>query len=189
LDFNNTVSWHSDGAKEERLQTFPDLVEWGREAGTLSIGSAHALKEESKRHPRKAFAALSRALEVRQLIHSVLSDLARGKRVNEVDMASMNARVIEALVATRIAPDGNRTLTFRRLWSSQPADLYQLMRPALVDAGNLLLSRDLEKIRTCANDQCGWLFLDTSRNHMRRWCEMRVCGNRAKARRHNERKT
>jgi predicted RNA-binding Zn ribbon-like protein len=188
LDFTNTVSWHSDGPKEERLQTFADLVEWGREAETLSVGSADALEEESKRHPRKALAALSDALDVRQLIHSVFSDLARGKRVNEVDMGTLNARVSDALLATRIAPDGNRTLKFRRLWSRRSADLYQLIRPVLVDASNLLLSTDLEKVRTCANDECGWLFLDTSRNHMRRWCEMRECGNRAKARRHNERK-
>jgi predicted RNA-binding Zn ribbon-like protein len=34
------------------------------------------------------------------------------------------------------------------------------------------------------NDQCGWLFMDDSKNGSRRWCSMRSCGNRAKAQRH-----
>ena len=39
----------------------------------------------------------------------------------------------------------------------------------------------------CASDSCDWLFLDISRNQMRRWCDMKTCGNRDKARRHYER--
>jgi predicted RNA-binding Zn ribbon-like protein len=38
-------------------------------------------------------------------------------------------------------------------------------------------------LKHCAADDCGWLFLDRSRNHARRWCDMKVCGNNAKARR------
>ena len=41
-------------------------------------------------------------------------------------------------------------------------------------------------IRECDGDTCGWLFLDTTRNHSRRWCDMRGCGNRAKVRRHRQ---
>ncbi|HEV2391667.1 MAG TPA: CGNR zinc finger domain-containing protein [Verrucomicrobiae bacterium] len=39
-------------------------------------------------------------------------------------------------------------------------------------------------MRLCQGDTCGWLFVDSSKNHSRRWCDMRDCGNRAKARRH-----
>jgi predicted RNA-binding Zn ribbon-like protein len=42
-------------------------------------------------------------------------------------------------------------------------------------------------VRACGADTCRWLFLDTSRNHTRRWCDMKVCGNRMKARRFHER--
>ena len=52
----------------------------------------------------------------------------------------------------------------------------------------LLTSPELDLVRSCANDACGWLFIDTSRKHNRKWCEMGVCGNRAKARRFYERK-
>jgi predicted RNA-binding Zn ribbon-like protein len=46
------------------------------------------------------------------------------------------------------------------------------------------VSPDVGRLRHCLNDQCGWLFMDDSKNGSRRWCSMRSCGNRAKAQRH-----
>jgi predicted RNA-binding Zn ribbon-like protein len=53
---------------------------------------------------------------------------------------------------------------------------------------DILLSSDAARVRTCAVDTCRWLFLDTSKNHTRRWCNMKVCGNRMKARRFQARR-
>ena len=53
---------------------------------------------------------------------------------------------------------------------------------------DILLSPDMASVRTCAADTCRWLFLDTSKNHTRRWCNMKVCGNRMKARRFQARR-
>jgi predicted RNA-binding Zn ribbon-like protein len=47
----------------------------------------------------------------------------------------------------------------------------------------LLTSERLKALRECGDPACRWLFLDTSKNHTRRWCDMKVCGNRMKARR------
>jgi predicted RNA-binding Zn ribbon-like protein len=55
------------------------------------------------------------------------------------------------------------------------------------DVADLLTSGDLDRVGQCADDRCGWLFLDVSRNGSRRWCSMEACGNRAKARRHYRR--
>jgi predicted RNA-binding Zn ribbon-like protein len=55
--------------------------------------------------------------------------------------------------------------------------------PIVKSAADLLVSAQLDRIRVCADPQCGWLFLDSSRNRSRRWCSMDTCGNRAKARR------
>ena len=59
--------------------------------------------------------------------------------------------------------------------------------PVLWTAGDLLTGGKLDKVRRCANPECGWLFLDDSRAGKRRWCSMSSCGNRAKARRHYHR--
>lgn len=51
---------------------------------------------------------------------------------------------------------------------------------------SLLAGDSWRKVRICRN--CNWLFLDRSRNASRLWCDMSVCGNRSKARRHYERR-
>ncbi|HEY0700388.1 MAG TPA: CGNR zinc finger domain-containing protein [Micromonospora sp.] len=48
----------------------------------------------------------------------------------------------------------------------------------------LVLTGGTLRLKRCADDRCGWVFWDVSRNHSRRWCTMRVCGNREKARRY-----
>jgi len=45
-----------------------------------------------------------------------------------------------------------------------------------------------ERLKVCPADDCLWAFYDFSRNHSRNWCDMRVCGNRAKARAFRARK-
>ena len=55
-----------------------------------------------------------------------------------------------------------------------------------MEHGNLLMSRELEHLRMCAAPDCAWLFLDNTKNQRRRWCDMKTCGNRVKARRHYE---
>ncbi len=53
---------------------------------------------------------------------------------------------------------------------------------------DILVAPDAARVKTCAVDTCRWLFLDTSKNHTRRWCNMKVCGNRVKARRFQARR-
>ena len=58
----------------------------------------------------------------------------------------------------------------------------------VLHAAGLLTDAELQRVRQCAGDPCGWLFYDTSRNRRRRWCTMEGCGNRAKARRYYQRR-
>ena len=71
-------------------------------------------------------------------------------------------------------------------WTPENA-LDRVLWPVVRDAAELLSGEDLDRVGRCADANCGWLFLDTSRNHSRRWCSMKDCGNRAKARRHYQR--
>jgi len=62
-----------------------------------------------------------------------------------------------------------------------------VLAPVVESAAALLTSPDLSRVRECESETCGWLFIDRSRNRSRRWCDMTVCGNRAKVRRHYQR--
>lgn len=63
-----------------------------------------------------------------------------------------------------------------------------MLWPVARSAAELLTSPDAQRVRECALRSCSWLFVDRSRNRRRRWCDMKTCGNRAKARRHYRRK-
>ena len=76
---------------------------------------------------------------------------------------------------------------FTWLWAEGGKALDCVLWPIARSAADLLTEGPLGAIRLCEGRGCGWVFLDTSRNRTRRWCDMRICGNRAKARRHHER--
>jgi predicted RNA-binding Zn ribbon-like protein len=65
--------------------------------------------------------------------------------------------------------------------------LHRLLWPIAESAAELLTSQEVSSIRLCEAPDCDWLFLDNSRNRSRRWCDMKICGNREKARRHYRR--
>jgi predicted RNA-binding Zn ribbon-like protein len=97
----------------------------------------------------------------------------------------LQAEVTCALAHFRVAwsPAG-----FGWEWDQANSGLDRVLWPVAWSAAELLTQGPLERIRECpGQDTCGWLFLDLSKNASRRWCDMRVCGNRAKARRHYER--
>jgi predicted RNA-binding Zn ribbon-like protein len=72
-------------------------------------------------------------------------------------------------------------------WTSAADGLGQILFPVLTSAAELLASPRVGRIRECGSNDCTWLFVDESRNRSRRWCDMRACGNRMKARRHYQR--
>ncbi len=102
----------------------------------------------------------------------------RGELPEELDR--LNTLLAE--VPAQVRPDTTGP-TFAWGWPSGANDLGGMLWPVVWSAGQLLTSPDVARVKTCANDRCGWLFLDASRKHNRKWCEMGVCGNRAKARR------
>jgi predicted RNA-binding Zn ribbon-like protein len=89
-----------------------------------------------------------------------------------------------ALGALRIAP-GSDGYTWR--FDQGKNDLAPMLAPILRSAAELLTSPALGRVRECDSDTCWWLFLDSSKSGTRRWCDMKVCGNREKARRHHKR--
>jgi predicted RNA-binding Zn ribbon-like protein len=185
LDFANTIS-RRDAPEDsrDRLTHYGRLVTWGAEAKLISAKEAERLRAEAARRPRAAVAALRTAIAVREAIFSVFVAIARGERPPADAIAAVNAALPEALVALRLGPDRSG---FSWQYTHEPTDLAPMLAPVVCGAADLLTSADLARVRECQSDTCFWLFLDHSKNGTRRWCDMKVCGNRAKARRHYHR--
>jgi len=182
LDFANTVDWHA-GAQhgQEYLTTYAELVAWGRHAGILAEGEARTLLAAAESQPERAQAALDQVIALREVIYRIFSALAHDRPTDAGDLAALNAALADAFAHLRLCA---ATPRFSWAWEPGGPDLDRMLWPVVRSAAELLTSDELERVRECAGDSCGWLFLDTSKNHSRRWCDMAGCGNRAKARRH-----
>jgi predicted RNA-binding Zn ribbon-like protein len=185
LDFANTADWHASDHPVEFLTSYSDLVAWSQRVGILTDHQAQRLLKKAARRPEDATAVLERAIALREAIYRMFTAISHGRPPQAADLATFNAELSEALAQSRIVSTAQG---FTWDWVGAEDALDQMLWPVVHDAAGLLTSEDLDRVGQCADDRCGWLFLDTSRNRSRRWCSMENCGNRAKARRHYKRK-
>ena len=163
LDFANTRYWRGQATPTETLHAPTDLAAW------LKTPKAPTARE------------FDMALGLRETLYRLFDAQAQGKPAPARDLEALN----QALASTPA-----RT-TLKRVrdgydWDveARSSTALSLLAPVLWSAGDLLAGPRLDRVRRCANPECGWLFLDDSRAGKRRWCSMSACGNRAKARRH-----
>jgi predicted RNA-binding Zn ribbon-like protein len=184
LDFANTVDWRGSDEPVEFLTSYSELVAWSQQVGVLTEHQAQLLRQEAAGRPLDAVAVLERATALRETIYRILSAISHGYAPQGADLAILNAELSRALAQSRIvsAAEG-----FVWDWAGGEDTLDRMLWPVVHDAANLLTAEELSRVGQCSDDRCGWLFLDMSRNHSRRWCSMEDCGNRAKARRHYRR--
>jgi predicted RNA-binding Zn ribbon-like protein len=184
LDFANTVG-DRPVSHEEHLHDYDDLLSWSRQAGALPAEQIAELEREAVRHPRKARAAFRRALELRETLFRIFGGLAAGERPTAKDVRILNVELANALPHLEICEEPD---CFDWSWSGPSDALDRPLWPVVRSAADLLTSNEVPVIRECASETCSWLFVDRSRTRRRRWCDMSTCGNRAKAKRHYERK-
>lgn len=185
LDFVNTVNDRTSLAPEELLLSYERLVAWAQQGQLVTPAEAAQLLLYAAEHGQEAEIVLQRAIAVREAIYTIFAAIAQEDVSSASELDLLNDELAHALAHTRVLQQGH---SFAWGWTFAAADLDYVFWPVLRAAADLLTSTDLHMLRLCAADDCGWLFLDTSKNQTRRWCSMRGCGNRAKARRHLARK-
>jgi predicted RNA-binding Zn ribbon-like protein len=183
LDFVNTVSGR-DTVPVEHLNTYADLVAWGLQTGDLSGAKAEALLREGRRSPKEAARILREVLRVREVLYRAFLAVAGGDEPRRADVDALNAALGRAMARARIEAEGAADACCGWCWDDDPYALDRPLWPVLRSAAELLTSDEASRVRVCDAETCQWLFIDTSRNRSRRWCDMKVCGNRAKAQRH-----
>lgn len=186
LEFSNTVEWHAGPEPGERLNSYQDLVDWGQQVGLVSGAERDSLARAAERRPGAAQAVYERAIALREAIFHTLEAHAHEATPDPGDLATLNAELPGALAQARLWHTGER---YDLAWELEGEALDGLLGPIAYSAASLLATPELlERVGQCADDRgCGWLFLDMTKNRSRRWCDMKDCGNRAKARRHYER--
>jgi predicted RNA-binding Zn ribbon-like protein len=185
LDFVNTVSGDRGGVTRERLGSYADLLAWARQAEAVDAAHARRLLAESRRRPADAEAVHREAIALREALYRVFTAIAERREPAGEDLAAASAFLSRALAHRRLARADGR---FALSWDDPPGALDAPLWRVAASAADVLTSPEqLERVRVCGmheTHECGWVFLDTTKARTRRWCSMKDCGNKAKARRH-----
>ena len=184
FDFTNTASARGSAGQTEHLGAPAHVAAWARHAKVLTPEDATAIERMIAAKPALGRDLLARARELREVVYRVGSAIAHGGSPEAADTDAL-ARIHAACVArARLTPFGGNFV-----WCWRPADgaAEAILGPIALSALTLLAQSDLSRIKQCIGDHCGWLFFDTTKNKQRRWCEMEVCGNRAKQKAHRAR--
>ena len=183
LDFVNTLDNRCDPERSvDLLPTYSELVAFAGQYGLVNPAQARLLLAAASE--RQAKLVLDRAIRLREALYQLFLAAISGERPPSEDIETLNASLSEARSRRQLSWDRKDFVWRYRGFPDQPASP---IWPIAEAAAELLSSGDRARIRECSNETCRWLFLDQSKNHSRRWCDMSVCGNRAKARRFHAR--
>jgi predicted RNA-binding Zn ribbon-like protein len=183
LDLVNTVDWTTRGPENDRLTDYERLTRWAEGAEILSLREAARLRKQAAAHPHEASAAYRNAVWLRWTLQRLYASIAATERPRAA-LDDFNDLLGEALRHLRISAVQKGRGSGRIEWEWHGTERFDsLLWPLLWSAANLLTSDEAERIRVCADLDCGWIYVDRSRNRLRRWCQMETCGTREKSRR------
>ena len=184
LDFVNTVGGMRPHRPREYLPGYGDFLAFAVQTGAMPSEQVARIAEEARRRPAEAQAALDEARAIREALHSVFLARIEQQPPAAADLALLNGALGRALSHRRLSSGAGCCA----LGWDEAVALDAPWWPVLAAEADLLASRDdLARVRVCGMSEageCGWLFLDRTKARTRRWCSMKDCGNRAKARRH-----
>jgi predicted RNA-binding Zn ribbon-like protein len=186
LDFTNTVQARPLSAKIDLINNYGDLLAWARQATILTPEEATGLAETVRQQPRAAADALAQARLLREALYGLFSARAAGLPAPSSDLHTINRAIGKAMARAGLSPSARDG--FEWSWPDAPLGADRVAWWVARSAAELLTSRNLTDVRECAGYDCGRLFMDATKNRSRRWCNMASCGNRAKGRRHYERR-
>ncbi len=185
LNFINTVDWRGRKSSQEFLNTYRDLIKWSKYVGLITYKNRKILSQRADEYPSEATNVLSRALELRETLYRIFSARVKGKVPIKRDLTAFNQYFSRTMRLSKIV-----SLKDGFYWDAngKKEELDCMLNPIVHSAADLLVSNELNRVKKCKDVSCGWLYFDTSRNRSRRWCDMKDCGNRAKARRFYKKK-
>jgi predicted RNA-binding Zn ribbon-like protein len=186
LDFVNSLDDRFvAGSPVELLTRYEDLL---RFMGQTRLLGARQLRALARLADSPAAArALRAARELREAMATTLYGKLAGRLPLPADIHTLERHFLDAdrhrTLCWQPARDSRGPAAMRWEWSGGETNPDLPVWILARQASQLMTSHALAQVRACGAETCRWLFLDTSKNHTRRWCNMKMCGNRMKARR------
>lgn len=181
LEFVNTDA-AAQTKRGDLLRDFDSLVTWLHHIGMLDDERAAGIRRRALLQPAAAAATVVDARRVRAALRVLAERGGQSARVCDEAVIEVN-RVLGRSAGTRRIDrqDGGE---FARTFVPTGDAFAALMIPIVESAAETLVTSNIHRVRQCADPRCHRVYLDTTKNGQRRWCDMNTCGNRAKAARH-----
>ncbi len=179
LDLVNTLDWRfRDDGPEELLAGYDDLLRFTAQAQLLTPKQIRQIVRNGS--DLDAADALVVCRQLREAAAEILYAAVDDRTPPPSQIKIVESGFKEARAHQRLSWSGSR-LAWE--WPSSESSPQLPLWILSVSTAQFLLSENMRLLRACEKPDCRWLFLDTSKNHSRRWCDMKICGNRMKARR------
>ena len=179
--FVNTAA-AAKGNRQMGLDGYEDLLTWGLRVGVLQAAGAERLRRRAAEHPEEAKKVYAWAIRLRITIARLFAAVAMQSELPAAELRAFNDALERALAPMRLVSGGE---WLRWGWTGDEDALDRMLWPVLHAAAELLISVEgRPHIRQCARRGCLLYFIDRTPAGRRRWCEMKTCGNRAKAMRY-----
>ena len=179
LDFVNTVDSRGERWGPEFLHTYGDLITWARRLDVIEGQEGVVLLSEAAKSPGQAEKELTHARDLREALHRIFLTESGGSSLQEDDLALLNEAAQRAQSQRTLVGAGGG-IEWR---NNAAAHLGTIADRVGWVAAELLTSKSERRpVRACQGPNCGWLFLDHSRNGHRRWCSDKTCGSHARVR-------
>lgn len=198
LDLLKTRGWESRDRDDDVLDAPVRFLAWARKRRLLSSSEARRVRAAARDDVRRLDRALADVRELRGLLHRMFDRVADGELPDASDLRALEGYLAASAQELALGTDADGGVSWQ--WSDRDAPLADVPPDGLGDAlairivgavarsaTDLLTSGELERVKVCDAHDCGWFFVDVSRNRSRRWCDMAGCGNRDKARRYRAR--
>ncbi|WP_296262464.1 MULTISPECIES: CGNR zinc finger domain-containing protein [unclassified Pseudomonas] len=187
LDYLNTCDGRRPGtslkAVVDKLSSLEDVVHWFMHAGLIRADEHAQLMRLVQDASWHALTALEQLVAFRESLYQLFLPVALGGAADQRPLGELN-RVLALTADQRLLVSTPLGVIWRWRSCHTLEDMTSgFLGRMAVEAAALLTSPDLTRLKACATPDCDWLFIDTSKNGRRRWCQMNVCGAKEKARR------
>jgi predicted RNA-binding Zn ribbon-like protein len=172
------------GITRDDLPDYDSLLRWSVFASLVEPRETARVRDQVRRSPSAARRVLERARRFREALYRIAKALIEAWPPSEADLRILDRELREARKNQRLVALGGR---LESDWIRDRSRLDRVLWPIALSAAGVFGSDDVKRLKQCGGDRCGWLFLDTTRNHSRQWCRMADCGNVAKVRRFRRR--
>jgi predicted RNA-binding Zn ribbon-like protein len=183
LNFANTIDDPLGPARHDHLISYADLLSWSSRVGSVGRDQGRTLHTSADALPLDAASVMAKAHRLRNAINELFGHLADEPTGTHLPMSAWAELQELAADALRQATPTQGSQDSGYLWSWDTELALQVpLHPVAMAAANLLVDPRLRKVKRCA--RCPWLFIDTSKNRSRRWCDMNDCGRAQKIERY-----